>query len=69
MNPALNLQAVVVNTQAFHFPATAAKQKPGFHPLGDSVGEPLEKLDPGDFRIVSANYSGGPGCGPLYTRR
>jgi hypothetical protein len=58
-NPALNLQAVVVNTQTYRFPTTAARQKPGFHPLGESVGEPLERLDPGDFRIVSANYSGG----------
>jgi hypothetical protein len=58
-NPALNLQAVVVNTQAYHFPTTAARQKPGFRPLGESLGEPLERLDPGDYRIVSANYSAG----------
>jgi len=58
-NPALNLQAVAVNTQAYHFPTTAARQKPGFRPLGESLGEPLERLDPGDFRIVSANYSAG----------
>ena len=58
-NPMLNLQAVAVETQAFHFPTTAAVQKPGFHPLGESLGQPVEKLDPGDFRIVSVNYSGG----------
>ena len=58
-NPNLNLRAVVVETQPFHFPTTAAVQKKGFHPLGESLGEPLEKLDSGDFRIVSATYSSG----------
>jgi hypothetical protein len=59
INPNLNLRAVAVETQAFHFPSTAAVQKKGFHPLGESLGEPLEKLDPGDFRIVSATFSSG----------
>jgi hypothetical protein len=58
-NPNLNLRAVAVETQPFHFPTTAAVQKKGFHPLGESLGEPVEKLDPGDFRIVSATYSSG----------
>jgi hypothetical protein len=58
-NPNLDLRAVVVETQPFHFPTTAAVQKKGFHPLGESLGEPVEKLDPGDFRIVSATYSSG----------
>src|SRR5207248_9387732 len=57
-NPALNLQAVAVNTKAYHFPSPAV-QKRGFHPLGQSLGEPLEKLDSGDFRIVSVCYSTG----------
>ena len=57
--PNLNLSAVVVDTQPYHFPTTAAAQKKGFHPLGESLGEPVEKLDPGDFRIVSATYSSG----------
>src|SRR5438067_4073904 len=56
-NPNLDLRAVVVETQPFHFPTTAAVQKKGFHPLGESLGEPVEKLDPGDFRIISATYS------------
>ena len=59
INPNLNLRAVAVETQAFHFPTTAAVQKKGFHPLGESLGEPVEKLDPGDFRIVSATFSSG----------
>jgi len=59
INPNLNLRAVAVETQAFHFPTTAAVQKNGFHPLGESLGEPVEKLDPGDFRIVSATFSSG----------
>ena len=59
-NPNLNLRAVVVDTQPYHFPNTAAAaQKKGFHPLGESLGEPVEKLDPGDFRIISATYSSG----------
>jgi hypothetical protein len=58
-NPNLDLRAVVVETQPFHFPTTAAVQKKGFHPLGESLGEPVEKLDPGDFRIVSATFSSG----------
>ena len=52
----------MVNTQAFHFPTTAAEQKSGFHPLGVSLGEPVEKLDSGDFRVISATYS----CGRLW---
>ena len=58
-NPNLNLRAVVVETQPFHFPTGAAVQKKGFHPLGESLGEPVEKLDPGDFRTISATYSSG----------
>ena len=57
--PNLNLRAAVVDTQPYHFPTAAAVQKQGFHPLGESLGEPVEKLDSGDFRIVSATYSSG----------
>src|SRR5204862_8169916 len=56
-NPNMNLRAVVVETQPFHFPTTAAVQKKGFHPLGESLGEPVEKLDPGAFAIHSATFS------------
>jgi len=61
-NPDLHLSAVTVNTQAFHFPTQAVVQKPGFHPLGASLGDPVERLDPGDFRVISATYS----CGRLW---
>ena len=57
--PDLNLSAVVVDTQPYHFPTVPAVQKKGFHPLGASLGEPVEKLDPGDFRVISATYSSG----------
>ena len=57
--PDLNLDAVAVETQPFRFPTNAVVQKTGFHPLGASLGEPVEKLDPGDFRVVSATYSSG----------
>ncbi len=56
---ALGLQMVVVNTQAYNFPSQAVAQKDGFRPLGASLGEPLETLDPGDFRVQTAVYSGG----------
>jgi hypothetical protein len=56
------LSAVTVNTQAFHFPTQSVAQKPGFHPLGASLGDPVERLDPGDFRVISATYS----CGRLW---
>ncbi|PYI78427.1 MAG: hypothetical protein DMF04_03275, partial [Verrucomicrobia bacterium] len=58
-NPNLNLTAVVVETQPYHFPTIPVVQKKGFHPLGESLNEPVEKLDPGDFRVVSATYSAG----------
>ena len=57
--PNLNLSAVVVETQPFRFPTVPVVQKKGFHPLGMSLGEPVETLDPGDFRVVSATYSSG----------
>jgi hypothetical protein len=61
-NPDLHLSGVMVNTQAFHFPTVPAGQKSGFHPLGSSLGDPVERLDPGDFRVISATYS----CGRLW---
>src|SRR5438874_8324958 len=57
--PNLDLRAVVVEVQPFHFPTIAAMQKKGFHPLGESLNEPVEKLDQGDFRVISATYSSG----------
>ena len=57
--PNLDLSAVVVETQPYHFPTIAAVQKKGFHPLGESLNEPVEKLDSGDFRVISATYSSG----------
>jgi hypothetical protein len=57
--PALNLKAIAVNTQAFHFPLIAATQRNGFRPLGESLGDPLETLDSGDFRVLSVCYSAG----------
>ena len=58
-NPNLDLRAVVVETQSYHFATIPAVQKKGFHPLGESLNEPVEKLDSGDFRVVSATYSSG----------
>lgn len=57
--PNLDLSAVVVDVQPFHFPTIPAVQKKGFHPLGMSLGEPVETLDSGSFRVISATYSAG----------
>lgn len=57
--PALGLQMVVVNTQTYNYPSQPVAQKDGFRPLGTSHGEPLETLDPGDFRVQTAVYSAG----------
>jgi hypothetical protein len=57
--PNLDLSAVVVETQTFHFPTLPAVQKRGFHPLGESLNEPVERLDSGSFRVISATYSSG----------
>jgi hypothetical protein len=57
--PALALQALAVNTLAYHLPSTGAVQKNGFRPLGKSLGEPLETLNPDDYRIISVCYSAG----------
>jgi hypothetical protein len=57
--PALTLQAVAVDTLAYHFPTKVPVQKNGFRPLGESLGEPLETLNPDDYRIISVCYSAG----------
>ena len=57
--PDLNLSAIVVDTQPYHLPVVPAVQKTGFHPLGASLGEPVERLDPNDYRVISATYSSG----------
>jgi len=57
--PHLDLSAVVVETQPYHLPLIAVEQKEGFHPLGASLNEPVERLNPDDYRIVSATYSSG----------
>src|SRR5205807_10241197 len=33
--------------------------KKGFHPVGQPLGQPRDKLDPGDFAIHSATFSSG----------
>jgi hypothetical protein len=58
-SPDLHLKVTVVNTRTFHFPSLTVVQKNGFHPLGKSLGEPVETLDPGDFRIISATLVNG----------
>ncbi len=57
--PALSLQAVAVDTQAYHYSPRGSTQKNGFHPLGQSLNEQLERLDFGDQRVLSVCYSGG----------
>lgn len=53
----ISLRLGTVNTQTFNFPSQNVLQKAGFIPLGSSVGESLETLDPGDVRVQSVAYT------------
>lgn len=54
--PSLTLEMTIVKTQAYNFPSQDVEQKRGFHPLGASLNEPLEKIDSGDYRVQSAVF-------------
>jgi hypothetical protein len=58
-NPNLRLKQAIVQTRHYHFPRLTVTQPDGFHPLGASMNLPVPSLDPGDFRIVSAEFVGG----------
>jgi hypothetical protein len=51
------LLAKSVNTDPYHYPSQAVVQQDGFRPLGDSLGEPVSTLDPGDFRMQSVCFT------------
>ncbi|MFL6353686.1 MAG: hypothetical protein ACJ74Z_17800 [Bryobacteraceae bacterium] len=57
--PNVRLKMTVVDTRAYHNPNFGVPQKDGFHPLGASLGEPVEKLDPGFDTISSCEYVNG----------
>ncbi|MGI9115645.1 MAG: hypothetical protein ACR2FX_11570 [Chthoniobacterales bacterium] len=57
--PNLHLTMTAVDTRAYHYPTFGVPQKDGFHPLGASLGEPVEKLDPGNDTISSCEYVNG----------
>ena len=57
--PNVRLKMTVVDTRAYHFPNFGVPQKDGFHPLGASLGEPVEKLDAGNDTISSCEYVNG----------
>jgi hypothetical protein len=57
--PNLHLKMTVVNTRDYHFPDFGVPQKDGFHPLGASLGEPVEQLDAGNDTISSVEYVAG----------
>ena len=57
-NPNLRLKQVIVQTRQYHFPRLTVTQPDGFHPLGASMNLPVPSLDPGDFRILSAEFVG-----------
>ena len=57
--PNLDLSRTVVSTQGYVFPNFGVPQKNGFHPLGASLGEPVEDLDAGNDTISSAEYVNG----------
>lgn len=48
--PSVSLSFVVINSELYGQPPSA-KQKPGPRPLGQSLGEPLERLDSNDDRM------------------
>jgi hypothetical protein len=58
-NPNLHLKQAIVQTRDYHFPRLTVTQPDGFHPLGASMNLPVPSLDPGDFRILSAEFVGG----------
>jgi hypothetical protein len=57
--PNLRLKKTIVQTRHFRFPRLTVTQKDGFHPLGASMNLPVPSLDPGDFRILSAEFVAG----------
>src|SRR5207302_11221458 len=58
-SPNLQLSRTAVSTQEYVFPNFGVPQKNGFHPLGASLGEPVERLDAGMDTISSAEYVNG----------
>ncbi|PYL25034.1 MAG: hypothetical protein DMF44_03490 [Verrucomicrobia bacterium] len=58
-SPNLHLSRTLVATQQYVFPNFGVPQKHGFHPLGASLGEPVEQLDAGNDTISSAEYVNG----------
>jgi hypothetical protein len=57
--PNLRLKRTIVETRHYHFPRLTVTQPDGFHPLGASMNLPVPSLDPGDFRVLSAEFVGG----------
>src|SRR5947207_296148 len=68
-NPNLHLKMTVVHTLAYHFPGFSVPQKPGFHPLGESLGFPVAHLDAGPDSISSCEYVNGHIWGTLSSAR
>ncbi len=56
--PNLNFQQTIIPTETYSEPVPVV-QKVGPYPLGMSLGDPEETLDPGDDRMQQLFYSGG----------
>ena len=57
--PDLNLQQTIVQTEEYQTPQVTAVQKTGPYPLGMSLGDPEETLNPDDDRMLQLYYSKG----------
>ena len=64
--PSVTLMNAVINSEVYGQPA-AVTQKAGPYPLGQSLGEPEEKIDSGDDRMQNVVFAGGHLWGGLNT--
>jgi hypothetical protein len=58
VTPSVTLSTTMVPSEAFT-PPVAAPQKPGPHPLGQSLGDPVEPISVNDDRMQQVQYLGG----------
>ncbi len=56
--PQLKLLKTLVNSQTYSYPP-ASDQRSGKYPQGESLGEPLPKLDSGQTAVLAATYANG----------
>jgi hypothetical protein len=57
-NPQLKLSSKLLNSETYGQPVPQ-RQKPGFHPYGASLGEPVPEVEPNDARMNQVVYAAG----------